>query len=298
MAGSKDESERGPTRRAGSSGRRVKHWRYDEYASVDPFRPVWWRWQRAQSLAGGDKPISRKMDDSPTCRTAKFLQRRARCKTDQQRAALADKFADIAIAQQIYERGREVRWLIEAQLLAGVTAAQVAKSSGTSEAAVNTYEQLFFHVSDRLDAHGYIATTVFGRKLLYREWTLDDKDVLLKWFAFMGGPVALAAVTPFVLRPEMHLEALSPEHQVLGSKVRRLLATMTMRIKVPKSKKGSVQSEPMTVEETETLIGECSAKCRAILRRKNRAITPSEMATGSVVPEVEAPLGCSASGGE
>ena len=92
--------------------------------------------------------------------------------------------------------------------------------------------KFFFDIRDRLAARDYIIMQVLGTRFVRRELTLDDRDVLLKFFGFYGGPVVLDAAAPYALDPTLDLTAVSPEQGDIGNHIRRLIALLTMRIVV------------------------------------------------------------------
>ena len=71
-------------------------------------------------------------------------------------------------------------------------------ATGLPPSVVDTYEALFFHCRDRLDARDWILTHAVGRRLLPGTATPDPAPVL-KAFAYYGGPRVLEAVLPYLL---------------------------------------------------------------------------------------------------
>ena len=107
---------------------------------------------------------------------------------------------------------------------------EISLATGIPPAAVAWYVKLFFDIRDRLTARDYIIIQVLGTRFVRRELTLNDKDVLLKFFRFFGGPLVIDAAAPYVLDPTLNLTAVSPEQGKLGDDMRRLISVLTTRI--------------------------------------------------------------------
>jgi hypothetical protein len=268
MARSKDEPERDAGKREGSPARKAKVVRYDEVQKYDPFRKLSWRWQRAQQLVNDGEPISAKTDDAWTRRAAKYLQAQARCKTGHQRAALLRRMPDIIVAHQLSEQ-EEIRWLAEARLLAEQDVAEIARHVGVEPAAIIAYEALFFNVLDRLKCVDYIAFAAFGRKYHYDKLTMNDKDVLLRMFAYFGGAPILKFLAPYILDPTVDLSLLSPMHAKLAPKIRWTLAMETTRFTWAtdaESEKIFRQGEPPTIDDVVEMMKAATSEGRSDLR--------------------------------
>ena len=95
---------------------------------------------------------------------------------------------------------------VEARLLTGLSDEAIAREYGTSPEVIEYYEALFFNVRDRLKQHDWILTRVLLPALDHSlglpaaRRTLSDPfgDVMLKFFAYYGGPFLLqTALTGF-----------------------------------------------------------------------------------------------------
>jgi hypothetical protein len=127
-------------------------------------------------------------------------------------------------AYQLYSGpGSFQRGEVEARLLAGETFEEVAARCDSRVEAVEAYHALFFEVQGVLKAADYIANVVIGRRL-HCGLTEEDVDLLLKCFAYCGGPLVLDGALLFFRRPLTlpgRLEALSPtETAELRSRLR------------------------------------------------------------------------------
>jgi len=173
-------------------------------SSRNPFRPVHWRWERARQIVEGQLPQSAKRDDIWISRAAKFRRRYAKCLTDLDFACLADAMPDIYWAHDIWmkdiakdakdlivektyeEIQANVKYLIEARVLADDTLENIEFNTGIATDTIEAYEQLFFDVRSRLAQKDYILFSVLGpavaRGLRAREY-----DLLWKLFAYMRG---------------------------------------------------------------------------------------------------------------
>ena len=298
MAGSKDESTRSPARQAGSRKPKAPRMLFAAFQKYHPFRALDWQWRRAEWLIAEGKPLSPDLDAPETLYVAEYLRQLNGRQDDRQMRKLLRRYGDLHIAHQLYRENHPTRWLIESRILAGLTDEQIAQADGLPAEAVGWFEKVFFHVRDRFAAEAWIAGAAFP-KLTRHELTLQDQDQLLRWAGYFGGPLVLSVLAPYILNPGVDLSAISPEHRLLAPKVRRLLAVMTTQIQAPvgkRSEKPSDENEPLTVDQ-EKLLDQFAVQRRAILRRSKPAIKPSQLAT-VVSSETEAPLGCSASGGE
>jgi hypothetical protein len=151
-----------------------------------PSRPVDWRWQRAKHLVESGKPLFRRLDDEHILRAVEFQLAQARCRTDADQQDLRDAAADISDAFQVWNDDTASRWELEARILAGESPASIARKLATTEEVVMAYEAMFFHVSDRLDAPGWIVHRAIGPKI-HRGLRAADYGVLWKFFGYAGG---------------------------------------------------------------------------------------------------------------
>ena len=171
----------------------------------DPFRPVNWRWERARWLREHGRYIRRNVDDQETMVAKKYQADLARAASDLDHARLATICPGVYHAHQIHLReDRDVRWTIEARLLAGEPFTRIAARTMTTPEVVCWYEKLFFNVRPCLGAPDYIANVVIGASMHHG---LNDReyDLLWKLFGYFAGTHVLDfLITTFAspTRPE------------------------------------------------------------------------------------------------
>jgi hypothetical protein len=88
----------------------------------------------------------------------------------------------------------------QARLLTEGSFAQVAEKCGSHPRVIETFHDTFFHVRDRLRVEGYILFQVIGPKA-HRGLTEGDVDVILKMYAYSGGPIALDRLVDYFKNP-------------------------------------------------------------------------------------------------
>jgi hypothetical protein len=165
------------------------------------FRPPDWRWRRATDLVDGGGPLSPGHDDGPVQEAMRFLRAWRRCRAEEELQRLAWEMPDLYGAHQLYLAPRSFQtWEVQARLLTEESFAQVAEKCGSDPRVIETYHNTFFHVRDRPHVEGYITFEVIGPKA-HRGLTEADIDVLLKMYAYSGGPPALDAVIDCIRNP-------------------------------------------------------------------------------------------------
>ncbi len=86
---------------------------------------------------------------------------------------------------------RLTRGEVEARLLAGQGVEGTAAACGLAADAVGVYVRLFFDVIHKLKAREYILVFAVGGRIWDGSLTETDTDILLKYFAFLKGPLLL-----------------------------------------------------------------------------------------------------------
>lgn len=157
-------------------------------------RPVDWRWQRACELAEGARLV-RGRDDEGVMFASKFRRLLDRCTTDEDKLEALDAHPEMYEAYSIYdasEEATEIRWELEARILAKESPQAIDKKLGVSPEVAKVFGRIFFDVADRLEAHSLITHVVIGRAvqtgLAEREY-----DCLWKLFGYWSGPLVLDA---------------------------------------------------------------------------------------------------------
>jgi hypothetical protein len=165
-------------------------------------RPPAWRWLLATWTVEHGKLPWHPDDDRWLRRAVRFLRalRRGRAATRRRRRARR-RPAALRQAWQLYTAPPAFqRWELEARLLTDESFEEIGSKCGLAARVVEFYHEVFFHVRDRLEARGYIHSHVIGVKQ-YLGLTEDDVDVLLKLFAYSGGPLLLDRVVRYFRAP-------------------------------------------------------------------------------------------------
>jgi len=176
------------------------------------FRPPDWRWRRAAGLVDGGGPLCPGHDDGPVQEAVRYLRAWRGCRAEEELQRLAWEMPDLHGAHQLYLARSFQTWEAQARLLTEESFAQVAEKCGSDPRVIETYHDTFFHVRDRLHIDSYIGFEVIGPKA-HRGLTEADIDVILKMYAYSGGPVALDAVLDCIKDPPKvpeRLEQLGP----------------------------------------------------------------------------------------
>jgi hypothetical protein len=163
----------------------------------NPLRAPGWRWRRAHSLVARGRYFSHHRDDEATGRAVHYLRALARCPQGIPSARVVKRYPEVCEAHRLYEDGGTTRLLIEARLLARQPTAEIARLTGVAGGVIDAYEALHFNIADRLDARDWVLTQAVGRRRS-AEGAAPDRGVVLKSFAYFGGPLALEAVLPYL----------------------------------------------------------------------------------------------------
>jgi hypothetical protein len=178
-----------------------------------PLRPPAWRWFRAADLADNRQPAEEE-DDEWVRQALRFCRRLRRSPGAAALEELAEEMPALYQAHALFTGPPSLKgWEIEARLLTDEGVGQIGLKTDTSPEVIDAYHAAFFHVRDRLQAHGYIRHMVIGPKLLFG-LTEDDVDVILKLYAYAGGPCVLDVLVDYYRRPLVlpeRLEQLAPE---------------------------------------------------------------------------------------
>jgi hypothetical protein len=165
-------------------------------------RPPAWRWLLATWTVEHGKPPWYPDADRWLRQAVRFQRalRRGRAATRHHRRARR-RPAALRQAWQLHTAPPAfARWELEARLLTDEPYEQIGAKCGLAARVVEYYHAIFFHVRDRLTFRGYIQSHVIGVKQ-YQGLTADDVDVLLKLFAYSGGPLMLDRVVRYFRAP-------------------------------------------------------------------------------------------------
>jgi hypothetical protein len=164
------------------------------------FRPPNSRWLRANDLVDGGGPLSPGHDDGPVQEALRYLRAWRACRAEEDRQRLAREMPDLHGAHQLHLARSLRTWEAQARLLTEQPFEVIASKCGSSPRVIETYHDTFFHVRDRLHVEGYIVFQVIGPKA-HSGLTEADVDVILKMYAYSGGPAALDAVIDCIKDP-------------------------------------------------------------------------------------------------
>lgn len=149
-----------------------------------------WRWWLA------DRLVSRKRKAPPASidpTFARVMQYRSLLDLDEsnsKRIAFELKHPDLVEALQLFAEDGLQRWVLEARLLAGQSAEEIAQIEGLTFGVVNEYEAVFFNVTGRLGAPYWVVGRAIGPRYLER-LEAGEVGVILKAFAHFCGPKML-----------------------------------------------------------------------------------------------------------
>jgi hypothetical protein len=155
-------------------------------------RPVDARWQRVTDLAARGEPADGPYDDAWVREGLDYLLQLQNCRGGVERDVLRRISPAVDVAHRLHTSpDRLQRGGVEARLLLGQTAQEVAAACGLTPAAVDAYLQLYFDVAGKLHAHNYILIHAVGGDLWGGRLAEADVDVLLKLYAYSIGPALL-----------------------------------------------------------------------------------------------------------
>lgn len=154
--------------------------------SIDPFRPAAFRWERASRPFDDDRGV-----DPLTLHVRDYQE--AVSDLDNPSVCPAPQFRLLHRAHRIHAENTEVRWEIEARLLAGQSDTEVAREVGLTRGVVQIFHDVFFVCRDRLHASDSILAKFIGRGPMVG-FAPDDLRGVWKWIGYFDGPRKLDAV--------------------------------------------------------------------------------------------------------
>lgn len=176
-------------------------------AKNDPLRPPDWRWQRARWLRELNKYARKGHEDAETIVIKRYQALKSQCKNDLDYDRLKAKFPGIFHAEEFHDReDLDIRWEIEARLLARESLEQIADKIGAPVEIVFWYEKTFFNVLDRIDNRSYICGVAMGRSI-HKGLFERDYDLLWKMLGYGLGPHAIDSLTSRLTNPQHVLSA-------------------------------------------------------------------------------------------
>jgi hypothetical protein len=160
----------------------------------NPFRAPDYRWARACYLRERRGRLSPKWDDHWVRRAREFRRRLARYKGDIDHPRLGRLDPAVAGAHRLrFGDDEKRRSRLEARIVSGQPAGEIAERAGLTLDVVEAYEALFFAVRDRLECADWVAAFVLGSRL-HEGFAVGDEDFILKLYAYNFGPYFLDLV--------------------------------------------------------------------------------------------------------
>lgn len=168
-----------------------------------------WRWARACEIDAGGHKTTRRLDGPEGfmwIRRALKTKRRVERAAGRQDALYAAMLRDPEMfwAYSIWaEDKNQMRWALEARVLAQETDEAIAEKMGSEPGIVNAYINVFFDVREKLHRPDYVQTVILGDAVT-RGLNERHYDLLWKMMALQGGEFALDAAInrgPSVAKP-------------------------------------------------------------------------------------------------
>lgn len=158
------------------------------YEETNPQRPPHWRWERGRILREhGAKSPFHGQDDRWIAAAARLQSKLHKAgKDDLAKVRIYKHFSYLGVALDIWDAPKSesgFRNELEARLLIGQPLTATASQMNLDPSVVRAYEQVFFNVSDRLEAPSYITHCVLKDRYF---GGLEDRDfwILIKGFAY------------------------------------------------------------------------------------------------------------------
>jgi hypothetical protein len=185
-------------------------------------RPLDARWRRVSDLADRGEPAKHRWDDSWVKRGLEYEKRRRACRDQADRELLARHDPDLDAAHAVrHGDDKLARGELEARLLTGQSATEVASLCRLPVGAVAAYAKLF------------ILIEAVGPVLWDGTLKETDVDALVKWIAFIKGPILLDVLLRYFkcgfVVPDRLEEASAEQLEDLASmlQMRALVVTWT-----------------------------------------------------------------------
>ena len=165
---------------------------YPDMVARSCLRTLSWRWRRAIDLVHAGRRFCPRQDDALTGRAVDYLL--------DYRQSFDDPFGReiepdpvVVAAFRLYSGDDPRGPAVEARILARVPFPEIAWQTGVDLATLELFEALFFQCLDRLDARDWV------RHHCLRSPHVRPRTIVLRRFAYYGGPFILAAVEPYLL---------------------------------------------------------------------------------------------------
>ena len=183
-----------------------------------PFRPVDWRWLKVKAYRRLGSRLSRFKIDAHLFEAYCFAEKLDEVEDEMDSVELCEQNEHIFDAHTFYSDNSKTshRWELEARLLAKESYSSIAQKMSLDIETINTYEKIFFNVSDRLENVSWIIHSVVGRSI-HVGLTERDFDLLWKMYGYFGGPVMLDMVIRRIGIKKQHAESEDEANGLLAS---------------------------------------------------------------------------------
>jgi len=172
---------------------------YILYTINDPHRPPHWRYERVKYVLSKDADHQVFIDDDDVALRYFYLfcQELAEVKTPEEKYALKKKYPGIQEALQLRKyTSLDTLGLLEGYMLTRADLGWLSEKFSLLPSTVAWYEQLFFDVWTRRDAHAWVETHVIRTNEYpghqeFKKSPLWDRACAYRIFGYHGGIVAL-----------------------------------------------------------------------------------------------------------
>lgn len=198
-----------PTMGPGKSNRGRRHafstrrWRF---VAQSRCRTPAWRWELAGEVVASGLIAPRTATDPAFAMVLRFRRSLHEAETAGDDTWGANQPAMLQ-AWTLRQQDAPSRWLLEARLLGGQSAGEIAATLELSIPTIEFYQAAFFDVRDRLDARLWVGRAAIGPRYQER-LEARDVEVLLKAIGFYVGPAGIDALLAHAIDAEGRLRPL------------------------------------------------------------------------------------------
>lgn len=145
-----------------------------------------WRWDLITSFLENGEELPRSHPDNWLRQGFNFMRKHENAKEHNRFMRLLLDYPAIYQAHELYIDWTSERWMIEAAIIAGVEAAELAQFVGHPEDVITAYEMLFYDIRKKLSSRGWVLNRVM-MPAVQRGIHERDYDMMLKSIAFEHG---------------------------------------------------------------------------------------------------------------
>lgn len=169
-----------------------------------PTRSLDWGWQLANGLVLQRRNLPRTLGDDALRMAVEYKRQSHRRRKAVEPPAAADF---LAAAIHLEESGGATKARLRAWLLTGLSMLEVAQRCKLPVKLVESYEALFFNVTDRLPARDWIMGQAVGG---LPDAAVMDGAWVWRWLGYLGGPAVLEVVVQAVPLGRLPADLLRP----------------------------------------------------------------------------------------